>query len=479
MDAVSSLFRVNMVTICSDSVNEACNLNSILDNYDLIDNLSRTTIRDVTSNTAHSITQLRLRTNCIKDSNCRISNEEIQRQLQEIVFEESNKFKPADLIDLQETPWFERWKDKFISHHINYDHDFIGANFGVFIILATKDLQYFDSVSAKLLSQVRENTFLRFLSPSFIEHYVVINTENDSNNVSESTIIPPQFEQSYNKFTNCFGSDNCSWINVPSSQPDLNFEAFFKNFINQSLIPWCERQIRILNNAISTRKGIKRNLFLVTRQLLNMSQTSYSNQSVVYTPDSGEMQCRKLGDIAMSLGLYSLASSSYDQAKREFLNDGAWLHYAGACEAYAASMYMQRKFQRNYIEKAVSTYIDPCKNIVLATRSTILAIDLLRSHSPRDAAQFFLTLTVNESDLLCGLFLEQASKCFALCGSMRKSAFHHVLAAYRYGKCGLKNLSLRCYAQFNASEWLAASEYVKLSTEHIAGQLNSPDQKVM
>lgn len=476
-----------MVTTCSDSVKALCDINSILRNYDLVTDLQRVTFRDLSSNTAHPITQLRLRINDIDDEqHTKTDINSIQQELLQSVAQESSKYQLTDLVDLDATPWFERWKDKFISAHNSFDHDFIGSNFGVFIIMSTKDLQNFDSIASKLLAKVRNNSMLRFMTNGFIEHYVIVNViEQTSTNSQpetggdneqqpdETNTVPINYQQAFSRFVNCFGTSNCSWLNIPTQQPGHNIVPFLRQFITSSLVPWCERQVRLLNDAISTRKGLRRNLVIATRQLLNIGQASYANQSVVYTPDAGEMQCRKLGDIAMCLGLHELASSSYDLAKKEFQNDNAWLYYAGACEAHAAAMFMLNKFQRHHIEKAVATYMDPCKSPMLATRATIIATDILRNVAPIDAAKFFVTLTGSDSDLQSALFLEQASRCYLSSKvRLRKASFYYVLAGYRYGRCNLGNLSLRCYAQFNASDWVAATEYVRLSSRHVLDQMS-------
>lgn len=499
MDSISSLFRINMVTTCSDSVKALCDINSILRNYDLVTDLQRVTFRDLSSNTAHPITQLRLRINDIDEQQqqqqSKTDTNAIHQELLQSVSEESSKYQLTDIVDLDATPWFERWKDKFISAHNSFDHDFIGSNFGVFIIMSTKDLQNFDSIASKLLAKVRNNSMLRFMTNGFIEHYVIVNVieptttpttssqqaetgggqpnnEQQQPAADETNTVPIIYQQAFSRFINCFGTNNCSWLNIPQHQPGHNIVPFLRNFITSSLVPWCERQVRLLNDAISTRKGLRRNLVIATRQLLSIGQTPYANQSVVYTSEAGEMQCRKLGDIAMCLGLYELAGSSYDLAKKEFLNDSAWLYYAGACEAHAAAMYMLNKFQKHHIEKAVATYMDPCKSLVLATRATIIATDILRNISPIDAAKFFVTLTGSDSDLQSALFLEQASRCYLSSKiRLRKASFYYVLAGYRYGRCNLGNLSLRCYAQFNANEWTAATEYVKLSSRHVMDQM--------
>ena len=77
------------------------------------------------------------------------------------------------------------------------------------------------------------------------------------------------------------------------------------------------------------------------------------------------MQVRRLGDLAFLLGHYELAYHSYHSAKKDFEADQAWLHYAGAMEMAALSVFLQHTQSRNtpfhYFDKALTTYLQTCK----------------------------------------------------------------------------------------------------------------------
>lgn len=49
-----------------------------------------------------------------------------------------------------------------------------------------------------------------------------------------------------------------------------------------------------------------------------------------YSSDASELQSRKLADLAFLVQLYDTAFTWYHTAKRDFHNDNAMLHYAGA-----------------------------------------------------------------------------------------------------------------------------------------------------
>lgn len=149
--------------------------------------------------------------------------------------------------------------------------------------------------------------------------------------------------------------------------------------------------------------------------------------------------------------------------------------------------------------QSITTYMDNCRSISLATRCTILTTELLvKLNQFNEAANFYIRLTGDDSELRSALFLEQASKCYlrvmsfppsiqtsststsplqlsmlypnkeddgarsapAYCSRYRKAAFYYILAGFRYNRCGLKHFALSCYRRFNYPDWEAAGDYV-------------------
>lgn len=160
--------------------------------------------------------------------------------------------------------------------------------------------------------------------------------------------------------------------------------------------------------------------------------------------------------------------------------------------------------------------MDTCRSLNLATRATILATELFcQTNRHIDAANLFIRLTGDDSDLRSALFLEQASKCFltvspfaarntasqltrsastqSLLSVMskstnietvgpfgaryRKAAFHYILAGHRYNRCGLKHFALTCYRRFNYPFWEAASDHVNLTVAKLFATISASNVK--
>ncbi|KAK2094480.1 Trafficking protein particle complex 8 [Saguinus oedipus] len=112
-------------------------------------------------------------------------------------------------------------------------------------------------------------------------------------------------------------------------------------------------------------------------------------------------------------------------------------------EMAAVSAFLQpgapRPYPAHYMDTAIQTYRDICKNMVLAERCVLLSAELLKSQSKySEAAALLIRLTSEDSDLRSALLLEQAAHCFINMKSpmVRKYAFHMILAGHRFSKAG-------------------------------------------
>lgn len=269
----------------------------------------------------------------------------------------------------------------------------------------------------------------------------------------------------------------------------LKIDTLLKELLIKALIPWAERQIKLLNDAISLRKGFRKSIFSATKQLLQMSSTvnlrgMVQQNNITYSPDSNEMQNRKLADIAMCLRLYDLAYNFYYAARKDFQSESAWIYFAGACEATAMASYLNNKFQKHYFDQAIQFYLDTCKSMSLATRTTLISTDIIRKIWPTEASSYFIKLTSEDANLRSALFLEQAAKCFmqTLPAKKRRANFHYVLAGHRFNRSNLKKHALFCYLKYNAPDWRDAYEHAcqtiaKLYLQISATMLTNEEQQ--
>lgn len=252
---------------------------------------------------------------------------------------------------------------------------------------------------------------------------------------------------------------------------------FINEFIVKGLISWAEKSIRTLNDQLTTRKGLHRSLFSATKKWFGGSRQTNpaiitNSTNVVYTLDAPEMQMRRLADLAFMFQLYELSYQIYHSAKKDFNNDHAWLHYAGAMEMACLSIFMQdstnqRQYPLHYMETTITTYLAACKVPHFATRATLLSTEVLKAKGLfAEAAMQFIKMTSEESDLRSALLLEQAAHCFVKMKPpmVRKYAFHMILAGHRFNKSGQKRHALRSYAQalqvYKGRYWSMAEDHI-------------------
>ncbi|XP_029042782.1 trafficking protein particle complex subunit 8 [Osmia bicornis bicornis] len=275
-----------------------------------------------------------------------------------------------------------------------------------------------------------------------------------------------------------------------STQDLERLRALITEFCLKSLLPYVEKQIGLLNDVISNKKGVSRSLFSATRRWFGTNKPGIPgptpSNAVIYTTESPELQLRRLGDLCFMFGHYSLAYQAYHSAKRDFAADQAWLYYAGALEMAALSAFMQGETNRKtieYMDDAILTYSNSCKMPQFATRATLLSAECLKGRSLYgEAAKQLIRMTSEDSDLRSALLLEQAAYCFVGPKMMRKYAFHAVLAGHRFSKAGQRKHSLRCYQQayqvYNGRGWSLAEDHIHFTIGRQAASLKQVNEAV-
>ncbi|XP_008113117.1 trafficking protein particle complex subunit 8 isoform X3 [Anolis carolinensis] len=256
---------------------------------------------------------------------------------------------------------------------------------------------------------------------------------------------------------------------------------FIQEFTFRGLLPHIEKTIRQLNDQLISRKGLSRSLFSATKKWFSGSKVPEksvnelkSTSGLLYPPEAPELQIRKMADLCFLVQHYELAYSCYHTAKKDFLNDQAMLYAAGALEMAAVSAFLQpgapRPYPAHYMDTAIQTYRDICKNMMLAERCVLLSAEILKSQSKySEAAALLIRLTSEDSDLRSALLLEQAAHCFINMKSpmVRKFAFHMILAGHRYSKAGQKKHALRCYCQamqvYKGKGWSLAEDHINFT----------------
>uniref|UniRef100_F1KRT5 Trafficking protein particle complex subunit 8 n=1 Tax=Ascaris suum TaxID=6253 RepID=F1KRT5_ASCSU len=246
-----------------------------------------------------------------------------------------------------------------------------------------------------------------------------------------------------------------------------------------ALIPFIERQMRTLNEQIAARRGISKSLTTGVRKWFGAATQPPSASSLVtYSQESNEMQTRRLADMCFVFGLYSFAHQLYQNMKKEFALDQAWLYYAGALEMAAITLYLNnpqigaKHYPQHYMENALNYYTNTCMRPILAVRAALLSTIILGALELNvEAATQLLRLANLDNDLFSGVLQERASVMFAKAGMHRKMAFHYILAGHRFYKAGQSALSIECYKralpQYANKHWQYAEDHIlyKLANE--------------
>uniref|UniRef100_A0A7N6C2M4 Trafficking protein particle complex 8 n=1 Tax=Anabas testudineus TaxID=64144 RepID=A0A7N6C2M4_ANATE len=158
-------------------------------------------------------------------------------------------------------------------------------------------------------------------------------------------------------------------------------------------------------------------------------------------------------------------------------------------EMAAVSAFLQagapRPYPAHYMDTAMQTYKDVCKNMVLAERCALLSAEILKSQGKySDAATLLIKMTSEDSDLRSALLLEQAAHCFINMRNpmVRKFAFHMILAGHRFSKAGQRRHALRSYCQamqvYKDRGWSLAEDHINFTIGRQSFTLHKPKDAV-
>ena len=258
-----------------------------------------------------------------------------------------------------------------------------------------------------------------------------------------------------------------------------------KDFCANCLVPYLERQIRTLHES-ATNRSKSRSFLSGAKRWFGQNKAggigANAGTSVVYSKEAPELQTRKLGDLYFMLRLYKQANGCFQLCKKDFQADEAWNYYAGAAEMAALSHFLAfepssgsggKKYPAHYMEDAIQKYLQICAMPEFAVRATLLdALCLKYLGSLTDAASRYIRMTNEARDLRSALLFEQAAYCHLLANpaSVRKYAFHVVLAGYRYSKAGQKLHSARAYRQgfqvYKDKGWNLSEDHILYNLGH-------------
>ncbi|TKR92779.1 hypothetical protein L596_007359 [Steinernema carpocapsae] len=289
------------------------------------------------------------------------------------------------------------------------------------------------------------------------------NLENGSMAIANPQALPsPLLEASLSNSQFEFGGIHGQFLNAEDRR---RLMELMESFVNDALVPFAQKQMRYLSENLNGRRGFSKSIFSGMRKWVGSSSTGQLGAApMTYSSESAEMQLRRLADLTFLFGLCSYAYPIYHSLKKDFAADQAWLYHAGASEMAAISKFLAEEqnlsfkdFPDHYLTTAMEYYMNTCGQSLLAVRCALLSCVVFqvlaaKEKNPelnrqiyKDASNFLIRLTSNQSDLESAILLERASDCFAKGDLHRKMSFHFILAGHRFLKAGLKDISLECY----------------------------------
>uniref|UniRef100_A0A1I8FM60 Non-specific serine/threonine protein kinase n=1 Tax=Macrostomum lignano TaxID=282301 RepID=A0A1I8FM60_9PLAT len=202
-----------------------------------------------------------------------------------------------------------------------------------------------------------------------------------------------------------------AWL---SADDHNRLRVMILELVNRALMPWLRRLLKLLNEQIASRmrgkgiprggsgsgggagKGVGRSMF-----------GSGGSLAAVVTPREAAAGAA-VGPVGgFGVPVPAVRSRCSISALR-----GRTMEMA-ALSAFMQEGTSQRNYPHPYMENAIATYLQNCKNQLLATRGTFLSAEALKTKKMyAEAAVQYIKMTTEDSDLRSALLLEQAAHCY-------------------------------------------------------------------
>ncbi|KAL3090885.1 hypothetical protein niasHS_007260 [Heterodera schachtii] len=320
---------------------------------------------------------------------------------------------------------------------------------------------------------------------------VPFNSTNNENNTNEATNYHPlQFDKTnggigsahsvqqnmaqgteWSSHTTKLSCNDLStfglWMDIEDRQ---RLRRMVDEMCSKALVPFVEKRLAELHESVVNRKSLTKSTFSnmrkwlggATANVVGALHTEQQQQSVAvsYASDSIELQMRRMADLAFLFGLYGFAYQTYQSLKKEFANDQAWLHHAGALEMAALSSFMsdwklfsdqpdsstsksivwlRKQYPQRYTDNAIHYYANVCRVPFLALRALMNSSQILcRLELFEEAAQQMISVGASlqlNSDLFDAILLEHAARLYFMAGNRkRKVSFYLATAAIRISR---------------------------------------------
>lgn len=260
--------------------------------------------------------------------------------------------------------------------------------------------------------------------------------------------------------------------------------AFVRGLVAQSLIPWMERCVSHWNESVTaSRKGLTGRLFGAGRKFFGQAATSkagtagnseaanWNAAGGFYYYNALGAQTRRLADFAFMVRDYKLSAATYDVGRKDYANDKALRHAAGATEMFGLSHLMMMMGSKtppidvdSYLAATTNLYRSApldAGSLFRPLRAALLYYEAYRALRFYRPAPLALVRAADDSgtdlEVVGAMLLEQAAysdlRIEANRPAYRKWAMHMIMAGHRYQASGAKVLCNRCFRAARNIYW--------------------------